>query len=104
MKGLKTALFGITVLAVLAFAGVGAAVASSGSSASPDGGGKRSECLGSDHRRQPRPHAVPLRERQARRKRLLGRVPGVLAAVAHKRSADRDQGSQALSARQHPTS
>ena len=33
MKGLKTALFGITVLAVLAFAGVGAGVASSGSSA-----------------------------------------------------------------------
>ena len=33
MKGLKTVVFGITVLAVLAFAGVGAAVASSGSSA-----------------------------------------------------------------------
>ncbi len=33
MKGLKTAGLGITVLAVLAFAGVGAGVASSGSSA-----------------------------------------------------------------------
>ena len=32
MKGLKTVVFGITVLAVLAFAGVGAGVASSGSS------------------------------------------------------------------------
>jgi predicted lipoprotein with Yx(FWY)xxD motif len=32
MKGLKPAVFGITVLAVLAFAGVGAGVASSGSS------------------------------------------------------------------------
>ena len=35
MKGLKTAVFGITVLVALAFAGLGASVASGGSSARP---------------------------------------------------------------------
>ena len=46
MKELKTAVFGITVLAVLAFAGVGAGVASSGSSARPAAVATGSSALG----------------------------------------------------------
>ena len=46
MKGLKSVVFGITVLAVLAFAGVGAAVASSGSSARLAAVGSGSSALG----------------------------------------------------------
>ena len=46
MKGLKTAVFGITVLAVLAFAGVGAGVASSGSSVRVAAVGSGSSALG----------------------------------------------------------
>ena len=46
MKGLKTVVFGITVLAVLAFAGVSAGVASSGSSARPAAVASGSSALG----------------------------------------------------------
>jgi predicted lipoprotein with Yx(FWY)xxD motif len=46
MKKLMTAVFGITVLAVLAFAGVGAGVASGGSSARPAAVASGSSALG----------------------------------------------------------
>ena len=46
MKGLKTAVLGLTVLAFLAFAGVGAAVASGGSSARPAAVASGSSALG----------------------------------------------------------
>ena len=46
MKGLKTALLGITVVAALAFAGVGADLASSGSSARPAAVATGSSALG----------------------------------------------------------
>ena len=46
MKGLKTAVFGITVLALLAFVAVGAGIASGGSSARPASVASGSSALG----------------------------------------------------------
>ena len=103
MKGLKTALFGITVLAVLAFAGVGAGVASSGSSARLTAVASGPSALGriivDSHGR-----TLYLFEKDRRGASACSGACLVYWPPLLKRSADRDQGSQALSARQHPTS
>ncbi len=104
MKGLKTAVFGIAVLAVLAFDGESASVASGGSSARPAAVASGSSALGRIIG-ESRGHTLYLFEKDRRgQSACSGACLAYWPPLLTSGTPTAVKGARALSARQHPTS